>query len=42
MVVKDMKIEKMFLEGGEVVQNSEADPFQVSTADHVLQYLTPR
>jgi peroxiredoxin len=38
MVVKDMVIEKMFLEGGEVVQNAEADPFEVSKAEYVLQY----
>jgi peroxiredoxin len=40
MVVKDMKIEKMFLEGGAVVQNSEPDPFEVSTAESLLQYCT--
>ncbi len=35
-----MKIEKMFLEGGAVVQNSEPDPFEVSTAESLLQYCT--
>ena len=39
MVVKDMKIEKMFLEGGAVVQNAEEDPFEVSTAESILKYL---
>ena len=40
MVVTDMTIEKMFLEGGEVVKNSEPDPFAVSTAESILQYCT--
>ena len=37
-----MKIEKIFVEGGEVIQNSEADPFEVSDAETMLKYLKGR
>ncbi len=40
MVVNDGKIEKLFVEGGAVVQNSAADPFEVSDADSMLKYLS--
>ena len=39
MVVKDGKIEKLFVEGGGVTQNSEADPFEVSDAVTMVAYL---
>mmetsp|Transcript_40377 Transcript_40377/g.65069 ORF Transcript_40377/g.65069 Transcript_40377/m.65069 type:complete len:199 (-) Transcript_40377:162-758(-) len=39
-VFNDMKIEKLFIEGGAVVQNSGPDPFEVSDADTMLKYLT--
>eukprot|EP00540_Astrosyne_radiata_P014798 CAMPEP_0116835002 /NCGR_PEP_ID=MMETSP0418-20121206/7300_1 /TAXON_ID=1158023 /ORGANISM="Astrosyne radiata, Strain 13vi08-1A" /LENGTH=201 /DNA_ID=CAMNT_0004464615 /DNA_START=84 /DNA_END=689 /DNA_ORIENTATION=- len=39
MVVNDMKIEKIFIEGGGVTQNSGPDPFEVSDADTMLEYL---
>jgi len=42
MVVKDMKIEKIFIEGGAIVQNSGPDPFEVSDADTMLKYLTTK
>eukprot|EP00960_Hanusia_phi_P028860 747626-Hanusia_phi.AAC.1 len=42
MVVNDMKIEKLFIEGGAVVQNSGPDPFEVSDADTMLKYLTSK
>ena len=38
-VVDDMRIEKLFVEGGGIVQNSEPDPFEVSDADTMLAYL---
>jgi len=40
-VFNDMKIEKLFIEGGTgaPVQNSGPDPFEVSDADTMLQYL---
>ena len=38
-VINDLKIEKLFVEGGAVVQNSEADPFEVSDAGTILKYL---
>ena len=34
-----MKVEKIFVEGGEIVQNSGPDPFTVSDADTMLAYL---
>lgn len=40
MVINDMKIEKLFVEGSlGVVQNSEEDPFEVSDAETMLGYL---
>jgi peroxiredoxin len=39
MVVNDGVIEKLFVEGGQVTQNSEPDPFQVSDAKTMLTYL---
>jgi peroxiredoxin len=37
-----MKIEKLFVEGGAVVQNSGPDPFEVSDADTMLAYLSKK
>jgi peroxiredoxin len=39
MVVNDGKIEKLFIEGGDVVQNSDPDPFEASDAGTMLEYL---
>mmetsp|Transcript_9367 Transcript_9367/g.12127 ORF Transcript_9367/g.12127 Transcript_9367/m.12127 type:complete len:233 (+) Transcript_9367:35-733(+) len=39
VVIDDMKIEKLFIEGGEVTQNSGPDPFEVSDAGTMLEYL---
>lgn len=38
-VINDMKIEKLFIEGGGVTQNSEPDPFEASDVDTMLGYL---
>ena len=38
-VINDMVIEKIFIEGGAVVQNSEPDPFEVSDVETMLEYL---
>jgi peroxiredoxin len=38
-VFNDMKIEKLFIEGGAVTQNSEDDPSEVSDADTMLKYV---
>jgi peroxiredoxin len=38
-VINDMKIEKMFIEGGGIVQDSGPDPFAVSDAQTMLDYL---
>jgi peroxiredoxin (alkyl hydroperoxide reductase subunit C) len=40
-VINDMVIEKLFIEGdsGEPIQNSAADPFLVSDADTMVDYL---
>mmetsp|Transcript_64610 Transcript_64610/g.76502 ORF Transcript_64610/g.76502 Transcript_64610/m.76502 type:complete len:252 (+) Transcript_64610:71-826(+) len=38
-VIDDMKVEKMFIEGGGITQNSGPDPFEVSDADTMLEYL---
>jgi peroxiredoxin len=38
-VIDDGKIEKLFIEGGDVIQNSGPDPFEVSGGDFVLEYL---
>ena len=34
-----LQVEKIFVEGGAVLQNSEADPFEVSDADTMVKYL---
>ncbi len=38
-VIDNMKIEKLFVEGGAVVQNFSADPFDVSDALTMVKYL---
>jgi len=38
-VINDMKIEKLFIEGGGITQNSGPDPFEVTDADTMLNYL---
>jgi peroxiredoxin len=38
-VINDEKLEKIFVEGGSVVQNSGPDPFEVSDASTMLAYL---
>lgn len=38
-VIDDMKVEKMFIEGGGITQNSGPDPFEVSDAKTMLEYL---
>jgi len=38
-VINNMVIEKLFVEGGSVVQNGAADPFTVSDAGTMLKYL---
>jgi thioredoxin-dependent peroxiredoxin len=38
-VINDNKIEKLFIEGGQPVQNFAADPFEVSDAKTMLTYL---
>jgi len=38
-VFNDMKVEKVFVEGGIVSQNSGPDPFEVSDAETMLEYL---
>lgn len=38
-VVKDGVIEKLFVEGGNVHQNSGPDPFEVSDAGTMVRYL---
>lgn len=38
-VINDMKVEKLFVEGGEIVQNSGPDPFEVSDAKTMIDYL---
>mmetsp|Transcript_31877 Transcript_31877/g.58410 ORF Transcript_31877/g.58410 Transcript_31877/m.58410 type:complete len:269 (+) Transcript_31877:118-924(+) len=38
-VIDDMKVEKLFVEGGEVVQNSGPDPFEVSDSGTMVDYL---
>lgn len=39
MVVNDGVIEWMGVEGGGVVENAIADPYEVSDADNVMEYL---
>ncbi len=38
-VISDNKIEKLFVEGGCVTQNSGPDPFEVSDVNTMLKYL---
>eukprot|EP01035_Chromulina_nebulosa_P017408 gene17408-22957_t len=38
-VINDLVIEKIFVEGGGVVQDSGPDPFEVSDADTIVAYL---
>ena len=38
-VINDGKVEKLFVEGGAIVQNGEDDPFEVTDADTMLGYL---
>mmetsp|Transcript_27571 Transcript_27571/g.81048 ORF Transcript_27571/g.81048 Transcript_27571/m.81048 type:complete len:103 (+) Transcript_27571:226-534(+) len=38
-VINDMKVEKIFVEGGAITQNSGPDPFEVSDAETMLKYL---
>jgi len=38
-VINDMKIEKLFVEGGAPVQDSGPDPFEVSDASTMIDYL---
>ncbi len=38
-VIDNCKIEKLFIEGGAVVQDSEPDPFEVSDVDTMIKYL---
>eukprot|EP00307_Rebecca_sp_RCC1486_P009624 CAMPEP_0119406080 /NCGR_PEP_ID=MMETSP1335-20130426/547_1 /TAXON_ID=259385 /ORGANISM="Chrysoculter rhomboideus, Strain RCC1486" /LENGTH=191 /DNA_ID=CAMNT_0007430139 /DNA_START=38 /DNA_END=613 /DNA_ORIENTATION=- len=39
-VINDGVIEKLFIEGGAVTQDSGPDPFEVSDADTMMKYLT--
>jgi thioredoxin-dependent peroxiredoxin len=39
VVIDNLKVEKCFVENGCVVQNSEADPFEVSDVNTMLSYL---
>jgi peroxiredoxin len=38
-VINNMKVEKIFVEGGKVVQDSGPDPFEVSDALTMMKYL---
>jgi peroxiredoxin len=38
-VINDGKVEKIFIEGSKVVQDSGPDPFEVSDANTMLNYL---
>lgn len=38
-VINDMKVEKIFVEGGKVVQDSGPDPFEVSDVATMMKYL---
>lgn len=38
-VFNNMKVEKIFVEGGAVTQNSGPDPFEASDAGTMLDYL---
>lgn len=39
-VINNCVIEKMFVEGGQVVQDSDPDPFEVSDVDTMMTYLS--
>jgi peroxiredoxin len=39
VVINDMIVEQIFVEGGRVVQNNESDPFEVSDAATMVKYL---
>merc|ERR1711935_17632 len=39
VIDSEMKIEKLFIEGGEITQNSGPDPFDVSDAATMIEYL---
>jgi thioredoxin-dependent peroxiredoxin len=39
-VINDMKVEKLFVEGGQVFQDYGPDPFEVSDADTMMKYLS--
>lgn len=39
VVINNEKVEKIFIEGGAVTQNSGPDPFEVSNAETMLEYL---
>ena len=41
-VFNDMKIEKLFIEGGAIVQDSGPDPFEVSDAETMYKYLSSK
>ena len=41
-VINDMKVEKMFIEGGGVTQDFGPDPYEVSDADTMLEHLHGR
>ena len=38
-VLNDMVVEKIFVEGGGIVQDSDSDPYEVSDVDTMLKYL---
>lgn len=38
-VINDMKVEKLFIEGGGITQNSGPDPYEVSDEKTMLEYL---
>jgi thioredoxin-dependent peroxiredoxin len=40
VVINNMRVEKLFVEAGEVVQNSGPDPFEVSDAETMYRYLS--
>ena len=42
VVINDNKVEKIFIEGGAVVQNSGPDPFEVSDAETMYKYLSTK
>ncbi len=41
-MINDMKVEKLFVEGGSVVQDSGPDPFEVSDAETMYKYLSSK